>query len=80
MKFIREIMPLILTPTPYYLPSSLNYYKVAGVQNSEVDENLHQSTWNHNILYADKSSKAEQLILRAFLYKQKIRKRRAVEN
>jgi hypothetical protein len=30
---------------------------MAGIQTSKVDANLHQSTWDHDILYADISSK-----------------------
>jgi hypothetical protein len=34
-------------------------------------QNLHQSTWDHAILYADRSSKDEQLLRRQFLFKTK---------
>jgi hypothetical protein len=34
-------------------------------------QNLHQSTWDHEILYADRSSKDEQLLIRPFLSKTK---------
>jgi hypothetical protein len=30
-------------------------------------QNLHQSTWDHIILYTDKSSKGEQLLIRPLL-------------
>jgi hypothetical protein len=30
---------------------------------SEVDEKLHQATWDHQTLYADKSSNAEQPLI-----------------
>jgi hypothetical protein len=32
-------------------------------------QNLHQSTWDHEILYADRFSKDEQLLVRPFLWK-----------
>jgi hypothetical protein len=34
-------------------------------------QNLHQSTWEHEILYTDRSSKDEQLLMRPFLSKNK---------
>jgi hypothetical protein len=34
-------------------------------------QNLHQSTWDHEILYTDRYSKVEQLLMRAFLSKTK---------
>jgi hypothetical protein len=34
-------------------------------------QNLHQSTWDHEILYTDRSSKDEQLLVRPFLSKAK---------
>jgi hypothetical protein len=34
-------------------------------------QNLHQSTWDHEILYTDRSSKDEQLLIRQFLSKTK---------
>jgi hypothetical protein len=34
-------------------------------------QNLHQSTWDHQILYTDKSSKDEQPLIRPFLSKTK---------
>jgi hypothetical protein len=34
-------------------------------------QNLRQSTWEHDILYTDKSSKNEQLLMRPFLSKNK---------
>jgi hypothetical protein len=34
-------------------------------------QNLHQSTWEHEILYTDGSSKDEQLLIRPFLSKTK---------
>jgi hypothetical protein len=30
-------------------------------------QNLHQSTWDHEILYTDRSSNDEQLLMRPFL-------------
>jgi hypothetical protein len=44
---------------------------MVDVKTSEVDENLHQSTWDHEILHADRSSKDEQLLIRPFLLKTK---------
>jgi hypothetical protein len=32
-------------------------------------QNLHHSTWDHEILYTDRSSKDEQLLMRPFLSK-----------
>jgi hypothetical protein len=32
-------------------------------------QNLHQSTWGHKILYTDRSSKDEQLLIKPFLLK-----------
>jgi hypothetical protein len=34
-------------------------------------QNLHQSTWDHESLYTDRSSKDEQLLIRPFLSKTK---------
>jgi hypothetical protein len=34
-------------------------------------QNLHRSTWEHEILYTDRSSKKEQLLMRPFLPKKK---------
>jgi hypothetical protein len=34
-------------------------------------KNLHHSTWDHEILYTDKSSKDEQLLVRPFFVKNK---------
>jgi hypothetical protein len=34
-------------------------------------QNLNQSTWDHGILYADRSSKDGQLLMRPFLWKTK---------
>jgi hypothetical protein len=34
-------------------------------------QNLHQSTWEHAILYTDKSSEDEQLVMTPFLSKTK---------
>jgi hypothetical protein len=34
-------------------------------------QNLHQSMWDHEILYIDRSSKDEQLLMGAFLSKTK---------
>jgi hypothetical protein len=34
-------------------------------------QNLHQSTWANEILYTDRSSKDEQLLMRSFLSKTK---------
>jgi hypothetical protein len=44
---------------------------MAEVQTSEVDAKLHQSTWDHEILYNDRSSNDEQLLMRPFLSKTK---------
>jgi hypothetical protein len=32
-------------------------------------QNLHQSTWDHEILYPERSSKDEQILMRTFLSK-----------
>jgi hypothetical protein len=40
---------------------------MADVQTSEVAANFHQSTWDHETLYADISSEAEQLLIRPIL-------------
>jgi hypothetical protein len=34
-------------------------------------QNLHQSTWDYEIVYTDRSSKDEQLLIRPFLSKTK---------
>jgi hypothetical protein len=44
---------------------------MADVQTSEVDANLHQSMWDHEILNTGRSSKAEQLLIIQFLSKTK---------
>jgi hypothetical protein len=38
-------------------------------QTAEVDADLHQSTWDHEILSADTSSKGKQLLMRPLLRK-----------
>jgi hypothetical protein len=44
---------------------------MADVQTPEVDANLYQSPWDHEILYTDRSSRDEQLFMRPFLSKTK---------
>jgi hypothetical protein len=44
---------------------------MADVKKSEVDKNLHKPTWDHEILYADRSSEEEQLLIRPHLRKTK---------
>jgi hypothetical protein len=44
---------------------------MADVLTSEADENFHLSTWDRDILYADRSSEDEQLLIRLFLRKTK---------
>jgi hypothetical protein len=50
---------------------------MADVQTNVVQE-FHQSTWNYDILYADKTSENEQLLVRQFFLKTKIWTWRAV--
>jgi hypothetical protein len=40
MKFNREVMPLKVISTPYFLIPYLNHSKMADVQTSEVDAKL----------------------------------------
>jgi hypothetical protein len=40
---------------------------MADIQTSKVDAKLAQSMWNHDILYANRSSKYEQLLVRTLL-------------
>jgi hypothetical protein len=54
-------MPLKVTSTPYFLIPYLHHSKMVDVKTSEMEQNLHQSTWDHEILYTDRSSKDEQL-------------------
>jgi hypothetical protein len=43
MKFGREVMPLKMTSTPYFLiPYLVNHSEMADVQTSEVDAKLAQ--------------------------------------
>jgi hypothetical protein len=42
-------------------------------------QNLHQSTWDHEILYYDRSSEDEQLLIRQFLRETKNMKVAEVE-
>jgi hypothetical protein len=44
---------------------------MADVQTTEVDSKLAQGTWDYEILYTDRSSKDEQLLMRLFLSKTK---------
>jgi hypothetical protein len=44
---------------------------VANFQTSEVDENLHQPTWDHEILYTDRYLNYEWLLIRPFLWETK---------
>jgi hypothetical protein len=65
MKFRREVIPLKVTSTPYvlipYLPKWRTFELLRWMQN------LHHSTWDHEILYAGRSSKDEELLIRSFL-------------
>jgi hypothetical protein len=40
---------------------------MVDIQTSEVNTELTQSTWDHEIVYVDRSSKDEQLLLKLFL-------------
>jgi hypothetical protein len=40
IKFSREVMPLKVTSTPYFLSRTFNHFKMADVQTSEVDAKL----------------------------------------
>jgi hypothetical protein len=42
---------------------------MADVRISEVDLNVHQSSWDHEMLYADSSSKDKQRLTRLFFVK-----------
>jgi hypothetical protein len=66
-----EVMPLKVTSKPTFYPVTSNLSKMAHVKISGVDTNLHQSTWNHGILYADRASEDEQLSIRSLLRKNK---------
>jgi hypothetical protein len=44
---------------------------MADVQASEVDAKLAPVTWDHEMLYTDRSSNNEQLLIRPFLSKTK---------
>jgi hypothetical protein len=49
------------------------------VQASEMDVNLNQTIWDHEILYDDRSLKYEKPLLDNFCDKPKIRMWRAIE-
>jgi hypothetical protein len=44
---------------------------MAEIQTSEVDAQIHQPARGHEMLYADRSSKDEQLLMRPVLLKAK---------
>jgi hypothetical protein len=62
---------LNVTSTPYFLIPYLQPFQNGGRSNMRWMQNLHQLTWDHEILYTDRSSKDEQLLIRPFLSKTK---------
>jgi hypothetical protein len=72
MKFSREVMPLKVTSTPLLfilVLSTIPKWRTFKLLRWIL--NLHQSMWIHEILYTDRSSKDEQLLMRPFLSKTK---------
>jgi hypothetical protein len=67
MKFSREIMPLKVTSMPYFIRVASNIPKWQIFKLLRWMLDLYQSMWDHEIVYADRSSKDEQLIIRPFL-------------
>jgi hypothetical protein len=63
---------VLFNPVPLTIPKWRTFKLLRLMQN------LHQSTWDHEILYIDRSSKDEQLFIRSFLLK-KIRTWRPFE-
>jgi hypothetical protein len=67
MKFSWQVVPLMMTSTPYFLivPSTIpKWWKFILLR---WMPNLYQSAWDHEILYSDRSSNGEQLLMRPFL-------------
>jgi hypothetical protein len=52
---------VLFNPVPSTIPKWWTFRLLRWMQN------LHQSTWDHEILYTDRSSKDEQLLIRPFL-------------
>jgi hypothetical protein len=60
-----DLDAVLFNPVPSTFPKWRTFKRLRWMQN------LHQSTWDHEILYTDKSSKDEQLLIRPFLSKTK---------
>jgi hypothetical protein len=58
-----DLDAIIINPVPSSIPKWRTFKLLRWVQN------LHKSTWDHEILYTDISSKDEQLLMRQFLSK-----------
>jgi len=71
MKFSRAFMPLKVTSIHNFYPVASTIPKWRTFKLLRWMQNLHQSTWDHEILYADRSSKVKQLLTRQFLLKNK---------
>jgi hypothetical protein len=60
-----DLDAVLFNPVPSTIPKWRTFRLPRWMQN------LHQSTWDHEILYTDRSSKDEQLLIRPFLSKTK---------
>jgi hypothetical protein len=60
-----DLDAVLFNPVPSTIPKRRTFKLLRWMQN------LHQSTWDHEILYTDRSSKDEQLLIRQFLSKTK---------
>jgi hypothetical protein len=60
-----DLDAVLFNPVPSTIPKWQTFELLRWMQS------LHQSTWEHEILYTDRSSKDEQLLTRPFLSKTK---------
>jgi hypothetical protein len=58
-----DLETVLINPVPSTIPKWRMFKLLRWMQNS------HQSTWDHEILYTDRSSKDEQLLITPFLSK-----------
>jgi hypothetical protein len=60
-----DLDAVLINPVPSTIPKWRTFKLLRWMQN------LHQSTWDYEILYTDRYSKDEQLLIRPFLSKTK---------
>jgi hypothetical protein len=80
MKFGMDVIPLNLKFKPCTLIGSFKRSKMTIFKLLTWMKNSHQSTWQYEILYFDRSLKDDQLLIDHFFGKQKIQTWSAVES